>query len=164
MPVSAVLADDEVMLTIKPGQHGSTFGGNPLACAVAREALQVIVDEKLSENARERGEQLRGGLRSISERFPSVIGTVRGRGLLNAIVVPDDARDKKGQPFNAWDLCVGLKDARVAHGAPVGLLAKPTHGNIIRLAPPLVITEAQVITALAVIETVAERLVDGHRT
>lgn len=142
MPVSAVLADDEIMLTIKPGEHGSTFGGNPLACAVAMAALQVVVDEDLSAKAREMGEWLRQGLRDIASRNP-IITLVRGRGLLNAIVIDDTGHDDL-----AWDICMALRDK--------GLLAKPTHTNKIRLAPPLVITMEQVNDALNIIEGVLE--------
>lgn len=126
LPVSAVLADDEVMLTIKPGEHGSTYGGNPLACRVAIEAMKVVIDEQLAENASELGEILRSELRKIDT---GRIETIRGKGLLNAIVIREDEK------VNAWDLCLRLKEN--------GLLAKPTHGNIIRLAPPLVISREQ---------------------
>lgn len=126
LPVSAVLADDEIMLTIKPGEHGSTYGGNPLACRVAMEAMNVVLDEDLAGNAMRLGEILRTELRAIpSDR----ITAVRGKGLLNAIVI----REQDG--INAWDVCLRLKEN--------GLLAKPTHGDIIRFAPPLVITEDQ---------------------
>lgn len=126
LPVSAVLANDEIMLTIKPGEHGSTYGGNPLACRVAMEAMNVVLDEDLAGNAMRLGEILRTELRAIpSDR----ITAVRGKGLLNAIVI----REQDG--INAWDVCLKLKEN--------GLLAKPTHGDIIRFAPPLVITEDQ---------------------
>lgn len=138
LPVSAVLADDEIMLTIKPGEHGSTFGGNPLACAVAKAALQVILDEDLADNADRLGEQFRQGLRKIAERNP-MIQLVRGKGLLNAIVI-----DSEEDSSLAWEICLRFRDN--------GLLAKPTHGNKIRLAPPLVITESQVEESLAIIE------------
>lgn len=138
LPVSAVLANDEIMLTIKPGEHGSTFGGNPLACAVAKAALQVILDEKLAENAERLGELFRQGLREIAERNP-LVRLVRGKGLLNAIVI-----DSEEDSSLAWDICLRFRDN--------GLLAKPTHGNKIRLAPPLVITESQVQESLAIIE------------
>jgi ornithine--oxo-acid transaminase len=138
MPVSAVLADDEIMLTIKPGQHGSTFGGNPLACAVAREALQVVIDENLADNAAKMGEIFRKGLNDIAAKS-NLITLVRGKGLLNAIVI-DTSEDSK----LAWDLCLKFRDN--------GLLAKPTHGNKIRLAPPLVITETQIRKSLDIIE------------
>lgn len=126
-PVSCVLASSEIILTIKPGEHGSTFGGNPLACAVAMEALAVVKDEKMAENADKMGQLLRQRLVEIES---SRINAVRGKGLLNAI----DIRTKGG--VSAWDICLKLKD--------MGLLAKPTHDTIIRLAPPLVITEEQV--------------------
>jgi len=123
-PVSAVLADDPVMLQIRPGEHGSTFGGNPLACKVAMEALKVIVDEKLAENSDRLGKRLRAALNKLPK---DVVTEVRGKGLLNAIVINDK--------YDAWDLCLRLRDN--------GLLAKPTHGDTIRLAPPLILTEAQ---------------------
>lgn len=141
MPVSAVLADDEIMLTIKPGEHGSTYGGNPLACKVAMEAMQVLLDEKLAENAMKLGEILRHELGQIrSDR----VTTVRGKGLLNAIVI----EEKDG--IDAWDVCMRLKDN--------GLLAKPTHGDIIRFAPPLVINEAQLLECAAIIRRTIEAL------
>ncbi|WP_316840632.1 ornithine--oxo-acid transaminase [Pedobacter gandavensis] len=138
LPVSAVLANDEVMLTIKPGEHGSTYGGNPLACAVAQEALQVVLDENLSENANRLGEILRKGLEDIASRI-GVIELVRGKGLLNAIVI-----NCTEESDMAWDICVKFQEH--------GLLAKPTQGNKIRLAPPLVITEAQIKESLVIIE------------
>lgn len=143
LPVSAVLADDEIMLTIKPGEHGSTFGGNPLACAVAMAALAVVEDEQLANNAAVMGELFRSGLQKLHEQFPGVISVVRGRGLLNAVEVVEQADGR-----TAWDLCVALKD--------MGLLAKPTHGHIIRFAPPLVITEAQMRESLEIIERTLE--------
>ncbi len=138
LPVSAVLANDEIMLTIQPGEHGSTYGGNPLACAVAMEALRVVIDENLAENAARLGEIFRAGLEDIARRNP-VIKTVRGKGLLNAIVIDSDENSSL-----AWDICLRFRDN--------GLLAKPTHGNKIRLAPPLVITEKQIRTCLRIIE------------
>jgi ornithine--oxo-acid transaminase len=141
MPVSAVLASNEIMLTIKPGEHGSTYGGNPLACAVAIAAMQVVIDEKLSENAERLGEVLRAGLREIkSDR----VTAVRGKGLLNAIVI----QEKDG--IDAWDVCLKLKDR--------GLLAKPTHGDIIRFAPPLVINEEQLKECIQIIKDTIESL------
>ncbi|MBN8688951.1 MAG: ornithine--oxo-acid transaminase [Chitinophagales bacterium] len=134
LPVSAVLADDDIMLTIKPGEHGSTYGGNPLACKVAMSALQVLKEEKMTENAMLRGRQLRDGLTALQSEF---ISTVRGKGLLNAIVI------RHANPEAAWELCLALKEN--------GLLAKPTHGDKIRFAPPLVITEEQVNDAVAII-------------
>jgi len=134
MPVSAVLADDEIMLTIKPGEHGSTYGGNPLACAVAMTSLRVLKEEKMAENAAVRGEQLRKGLADLHSRHISLI---RGKGLLNAIVI--NHPDKEA----AWELCLQLKEN--------GLLAKPTHGDKIRFAPPLLITEAQINEAVTII-------------
>lgn len=134
LPVSAVLADDEVILGIKPGEHGSTYGGNPLACAVAIESLQVLKDEKLDQNAAKMGEILRSGLRKMDYKW---VSEVRGKGLLNAIVIDHDAG------ANAWDICVTMKNN--------GLLAKPTHDNIIRFAPPLVINEQQMNDSLTII-------------
>jgi ornithine--oxo-acid transaminase len=134
LPVSAVLANDEVMLTIKPGEHGSTYGGNPLACRVAMEALQVLKDENLAENAERLGEILRTELRAIPSKR---IAAVRGKGLLNALVIEPQ------NGITAWEVCLRLKEN--------GLLAKPTHGDIIRFAPPLVITEAQLRECIAII-------------
>ncbi|MCU0374466.1 MAG: ornithine--oxo-acid transaminase [Chitinophagaceae bacterium] len=134
LPVSAVLADDEVMLNLHPGQHGSTYGGNPLACAVAMEALQVLKDEKMAENATAMGELLRTELSALES---SHVHLVRGKGLLNAIVI--DHPDKEA----AWQLCLRLKEN--------GLLAKPTHGDKIRFAPPLIITKNQVMECVAII-------------
>lgn len=134
MPVSAVLADDEIMLTIKPGEHGSTFGGNPLACRVAMEAMQVVLDENLSENAAMMGELLRKGLKGIRS---GLMDTVRGKGLLNAIVI----RENNG--VDAWQVCMKLMEN--------GLLAKPTHGNIIRFAPPLIINQEQMEECIRII-------------
>jgi len=137
MPVSAVLADDEIMMTIKPGEHGSTYGGNPLACAVAMESLNVLIEERLPQNALKMGELFRAGLVKLSKQYP-LIKLVRGRGLLNAIVIDSDEHSKL-----AWNICLRMRDN--------GLLAKPTHGNKIRLAPPLVINEQQVKESLAII-------------
>ena len=131
LPVSAVLADDEIMLTIGPGEHGSTFGGNPLGCAVAMASLQVLKEEKLAENAEELGSYLRSELRKIDS---PLIRIIRGKGLLNAIVIEEKAQ------VTAAQICYGFKHR--------GLLAKPTHGHIIRLAPPLVINKAQIDQAL----------------
>ena len=138
MPISAVLCNDDIMLTIQPGEHGSTFGGNPLACAVAIAALQVIEDENLADNAMNMGELFRNGLRKIAERNP-IIQLVRGKGLLNAIVI-----DSEEDSEVAWNICLEFKKN--------GLIAKPTHGNKIRLAPPLVITKDQIDQALNIIE------------
>jgi len=137
-PVSAVLARDEIMLTIKPGEHGSTFGGNPLACAVATAALEVVRDEKLAENADRLGIIFRQRMRALQYKSDRVTA-VRGKGLLNAI---DIRETEDGR--TAWDLCLALRDN--------GLLAKPTHGDKIRFAPPLVITEAQLQTCCDIIE------------
>jgi ornithine--oxo-acid transaminase len=138
MPVSAVLADDEIMLTIKPGQHGSTYGGNPLACKVAVTALEVLKEEKMTENAFTLGEAFRERMGQLVERCELVNG-VRGRGLLNALLINDTP-----ESTTAWDLCVKMKDN--------GLLAKPTHGNIIRFAPPLTITEEELAACCEIIE------------
>jgi ornithine--oxo-acid transaminase len=135
MPISAVLADDDVMLVIKPGEHGSTFGGNPLAAKVAVAALKVLKEEKLSENAERLGKVFRDAVAGIKS---DMIELVRGKGLLNAIVI----KPKNGK--EAWDVCLKMRDN--------GLLAKPTHGHIIRFAPPLVITEEQVLDAVKIIE------------
>lgn len=137
-PVSAVLADEDVMNVIKPGQHGSTFGGNPLAAKVAMAALEVVKDEKLAQNAYKLGKRFREAMLELKEKTP-LINTVRGRGLLNAVQI-NDTQDSK----TAWNLCVALKDN--------GLLAKPTHGNIIRFAPPLVMTEDQLESCVQIIE------------
>ena len=134
MPVSAVLADNEIMLTIKPGEHGSTYGGNPIAAKVAITSLQVLKDEKMAENAAVMGEILREELKKINSLH---IAIVRGKGLLNAIVI--DHQNKEA----AWELCLALKEN--------GLLAKPTHGDKIRFAPPLVITKAQIIECIGII-------------
>ena len=134
IPVAAVLADDIVMLQIKPGEHGSTYGGNPLACAVAMKALEVIKSEHMVENSYKMGEILRAELAKLNSPF---IASIRGRGLLNAIVI------KHENPEAAWDLCLHLK--------ALGILAKPTHGDKIRLAPPLLITEAQIKEAVQLI-------------
>ncbi|MCI3938165.1 ornithine--oxo-acid transaminase [Chryseobacterium aahli] len=137
-PVSAVLANDEIMNVIKPGQHGSTFGGNPIACAVAIAALDVVEDEKLSERAEELGQLFRSEIEKVIEKS-DLITKVRGKGLLNAILINDTPESS-----TAWNLCLKLKEN--------GLLAKPTHGNIIRLAPPLVITEEQLLDCVKIIE------------
>ncbi len=140
MPVSAVLADNDIMLVIKPGEHGSTFGGNPIACKVAIAALEVIKDEKLTENAEKLGKIFREELSNIKS---DMIELVRGKGLLNAVII----KPKNGK--EAWDVCVAMKNN--------GLLAKPTHGHIIRFAPPLVINEAQIREAVEIIKkTLAE--------
>ncbi len=136
LPVSAVLCDDEIMLNIKPGEHGSTYGGNPLACRVAMEALKVLREEKLSENATAMGEIFRTEIRKLRQPW---VKDVRGRGLMNAIEVDPKAN------VNAWDICLKMKE--------LGVLAKPTHGHIIRLAPPLIITEDQLREACSKIHT-----------
>ena len=134
-PVSAVFANDDIMLCIKPGEHGSTFGGNPLACKVAMAALEVVKDEKLAENSERLGQILRKELEAIDS---DMITLVRGKGLLNAIVI------KSIDGVEAWDVCMKLRDN--------GLLAKPTHGDIIRFAPPLVMTEAQMMECIEIIK------------
>ena len=138
LPVSAVLADDDVMLCIKPGEHGSTFGGNPLACKVAQAALEVVIDEKLAEKAEDLGQIFRDQLEKRLGHL-NIVSKVRGKGLLNAIVI-NDTEDSS----TAWDMCISLRDN--------GLLAKPTHGNIIRFAPPLVITKEQLLECISIIE------------
>ena len=136
LPISAVLADEEVMDCIHPGEHGSTFGGNPLACVVAMEALKVLREERLAERAAELGELFRSELRAMNH---PLISLVRGKGLLNAIVINDP------DPDAAWNLCLRMKEG--------GLLAKPTHGDKIRFAPPLVITREQILNATDILYT-----------
>ncbi|MBX2845174.1 MAG: ornithine--oxo-acid transaminase [Saprospiraceae bacterium] len=136
-PVSAVLADDHIIEVIKPGQHGSTFGGNPLAAAVATAALNVVKDEKLAQNARKLGQRFRAEMQKLVDES-DLLTLVRGRGLLNAVVI-NDTPDSS----TAWDICLKLRDH--------GLLAKPTHGNIIRFAPPLVMTEEQLMDCVGII-------------
>lgn len=135
LPVSAVLASDEIMLTIKPGEHGSTYGGNPLSCKVAIASLQVLQEEELAQKADELGEYFREKIRQLNSPF---IKTVRGKGLLNAIVIEHPNKEA------AWDLCLQFKEN--------GLLAKPTHGDKIRLAPPLVITKEQLDESIGILE------------
>ncbi len=135
LPVSAVLADDDIMLTILPGEHGSTFGGNPIACKVAIAALEVIKDEKLAENAEKLGKLFREEIKNIKS---DMIELVRGKGLLNAVVI----KPKNGK--TAWDVCLAMRDC--------GVLAKPTHDHIIRFAPPLVINEEQILDAVSKIK------------
>lgn len=137
-PVSAVLSSHEIMLTIKPGEHGSTFGGNPLACKVAMAALEVVKNEKLSERAEELGKVFRQKMAELADKS-DLVKLVRGKGLLNAVVINDTPESS-----TAWDICVALKEN--------GLLAKPTHGNIIRFAPPLVMTEEQLLECCQIIE------------
>jgi ornithine--oxo-acid transaminase len=140
-PVSAVLCRDEIMLTIKPGEHGSTYGGNPLACAVTVAALSVVKEENLAENSEKMGILFRERMTDLIEKRPDLIRLVRGKGLLNAIEINTDEESE-----TAWNLCVAFKEN--------GLLAKPTHGNKIRFAPPLVISEAQMNEACDIIEKV----------
>jgi ornithine--oxo-acid transaminase len=134
MPVSAVLCNDDIMMNIKPGEHGSTYGGNPLACAVAMVALQVLKDEKMAENAEAMGQLFRDELAKMNS---PLIKTIRGKGLLNAIVM------NHSNPEASWHLCLELKNN--------GLLAKPTHGDKIRFAPPLSITKAQILECIEII-------------
>jgi len=151
MPVSAVLANDEIMLCIKPGEHGSTFGGNPLACAVAMESLKVIEEEKLADNSEKMGELFRTELRNLNH---PIIELVRGKGLLNAMVIKTNEETEHNWNTDgelAWNICLKMRDN--------GLLAKPTHGNIIRFAPPLVINEAQIKEAVNIIKTSIEESV-----
>lgn len=138
MPVSAVLANNEIMLTIKPGEHGSTFGGNPVACAVASEAIDILEDEQLAENAQMRGEELQDQLKHLQTKYP-IIREIRGKGLLCAIEINSDEES----PL-AWEICMELMKN--------GLLAKPTHGNKIRLAPPLCITSEEISMAVKIID------------
>jgi ornithine--oxo-acid transaminase len=140
IPISATLADDEVMLSIKPGQHGSTFGGNPLAAKVAIAALKVLIEEKLAENAFKLGNYFRAEVQKMVDEFEHLT-LVRGKGLLNAIVIKPAKSGK-----TAWDVCVSLKEN--------GMLAKPTHGNIIRFAPPLIITKDEIDFAISIIKKV----------
>lgn len=142
LPVSAVLANDEVMMNIKPGEHGSTYGGNPLACAVATTALTVLKEERMAENAEAMGALLRSELAALQSPF---IATIRGKGLLNAIVI------KHSNPEAAWDLCIELKEN--------GLLAKPTHGDKIRFAPPLLITKEQIMECVGIIGASLQKLI-----
>jgi ornithine--oxo-acid transaminase len=143
MPVSCVLANDEVMMLLKPGEHGSTFGGNPLAAAVTIASLEVIKEEKLAGNAERLGKIFRARMNALILKS-KMVTLVRGKGLLNAIVINDSPESK-----TAWNLCLKLKDN--------GLLAKPTHGNIIRFAPPLVMTEEQIHECCDIIEKVVIR-------
>jgi ornithine--oxo-acid transaminase len=144
LPVSAVLADDEIMLCLKPGEHGSTFGGNPLACEVAMAALQVVKDENLAENAQEMGILFRSKMQALIKKRPDLVKLVRGRGLLNGVVINDSETSK-----TAWNICMKLTEN--------GLLAKPTHGNIIRFAPPLVINKRQMLDCCRIItQTILE--------
>ncbi|OAV44614.1 ornithine--oxo-acid transaminase [Lewinella sp. 4G2] len=147
-PVSAVLADNAVMDVIQPGQHGSTFGGNPVACAVAMEALQVVTDEQLILNARTLGTLFRAEMQKLVDAYPALLKLVRGKGLLNALVINDSPESD-----TAWNFCLALAEG--------GLLAKPTHGNIIRFAPPLVISEDQLLEACAIIGRVVKSMAEA---
>ena len=138
LPVSAVLADDEIMMCIKPGEHGSTYGGNPLACAVAKTALEVIKEENLEQNAMEMGNHFRNTLEKLKSDT-NLVKLIRGKGLLNALVINDSETSS-----TAWDICIRMKDN--------GLIAKPTHGNIIRFAPPLVINREQIDESCQIIK------------
>ncbi len=141
-PVSAVLADREIMDVIRPGQHGSTYGGNPLACKVAMAALEVVDEEKLVQNARNLGNLFREKMQNLVDKFELFV-KVRGKGLLNAVIINDTPESD-----TAWKFCLALKEN--------GLLAKPTHGNIIRFAPPLVMTEEQLLECVSIIENTIE--------
>ncbi|NND04783.1 MAG: ornithine--oxo-acid transaminase [Saprospiraceae bacterium] len=143
LPISCVLAADEVMLSIQPGEHGSTFGGNPLACAVAIAALQVIKDEEMAQNAEKMGSLFRNRMSQLVKR-DSILNSVRGKGLLNALVINDSPGSE-----TAWNICLALKNA--------GLLAKPTHGNVIRFAPPLVISKQEMEESCTIIEQVINK-------
>ncbi len=143
LPISAVLADNEIIMNIKPGEHGSTYGGNPLACAVAIESLKVLQEENMAENADKMGALLREELLKLNSPFISVI---RGKGLLNAIVIEHSNADA------AWELCLSLKEN--------GLLAKPTHGDKIRFAPPLIITQKQILECVEIISDSLRELGD----
>jgi ornithine--oxo-acid transaminase len=144
MPVSLVLASDEIMNTIKPGEHGSTFGGNPLACTIAMEALRIVEDEGLAENASTLGKIFRARMKKLVQRF-DIIKLIRGKGLLNALEINDSEESE-----TAWNICIKMMEK--------GLLAKPTHGNIIRFAPPLVITEDQILDCCYIIEKAFEEM------
>lgn len=141
-PVSAVMSSNEIMNVIQPGNHGSTFGGNPIAAAVAIAALEVVKDEDLAENAYQLGELFRSEMNRYIEKS-NIVNLVRGKGLLNAIVINDDEDSD-----TAWNICLKLRDN--------GLLAKPTHGNIIRFAPPLVMTKDQLLDCIAIITRTLE--------
>ncbi len=145
MPVSAVLADDEIMLTIKPGEHGSTFGGNPLGARVAIAAMEALLDEDMIGNAERMGKRFRSEMQKLVDQYP-LLKLVRGKGLLNAVVINDHP-----DSTTAWELCMKMKEN--------GLLAKPTHGNIIRLAPPLVITEAQLLESINRFESALKQFI-----
>ena len=138
LPVSAVLANDDIMMCIKPGEHGSTYGGNPLSCAVAKAALEIVKDESLEKNALEMGEVFRNRLEKLKSKS-GLVKLIRGKGLLNAMVI-NDSEDSS----TAWDICISMKNN--------GLIAKPTHGNIIRFAPPLVINEDEINISCDIIE------------
>jgi len=139
LPVSAVLADDEIMMCIKPGEHGSTYGGNPLSCAVAKAALEVIKEENLEDNAMKMGEYFRSLMNDLAKKS-NLVNLVRGKGLLNAVVI-NESEDSS----TAWDICMKMKEN--------GLIAKPTHGNIIRFAPPLVITKEEIKMSCEIISS-----------
>ena len=141
LPISAVLADNEIMMQIKPGEHGSTYGGNPLACAVAMTSLEVLKSEKMAENAEAMGKLLRSELAKLNS---PLIKIIRGRGLLNAIVINHE------DPEAAWELCLHLRDE--------GVLAKPTHGDKIRFAPPLIINEKQILESVNKIDKALKKI------
>lgn len=155
-PVSAVLACDEIVLQVKPGEHGSTFAGSSLAAAVGDASLRVIIDEGLPANAVARGRQLRVGLERLIAAYPRILKGVRGVGLMTALDVHDVTHDGTGKKFSAYDLCCLLGDAPKHIGSPVGILCKPTHGQTIRLSPPLTISHQEIDVALDVLEKCLE--------
>lgn len=148
LPVSAVMCNDEIMLQIKPGEHGSTYGGNPLACVVARESVQVLIDEKLAENSQAMGELFRQRMTELQKEFSNVVTGVRGKGLLNAVIIAPQGKK------SAWDVCIALRNN--------GLLAKPTQSHIIRFAPPLVINKQQVEQGCDIIRNVIRDFAKGE--
>lgn len=160
-PVSAVLADDSIILLIRPGEHGSTFAGSPLAAAVGAAALRVVQEEGLCAAAVARGAQLRAGLAAAVAAHPALLARSRGVGLMCALDVRPDAVNARGVPVSARDISVALGEAPARIGAPVGLLCKPTHGDIIRLTPPLTISEAEIDLALQVLRRTLESVEAG---
>ena len=161
LPCSAILANRTIMDVFEPGTHGSTFGGNPLACAIATTALRVLQEEKLVENSAVRGEELRQGLTKLLMEFPHIIEVIRGKGLLNAMVIRKDAKNNLNQSITAWDICMA---ATRTTGSSVskGLLAKPTHSSIIRLAPPLIITKEEIQESLQILHSAVQRVAKGE--
>ena len=161
-PVSAVLARDEIVLQVKPGEHGSTFAGSPLAAAVGEASLRVIIDEGLPANAVIRGKQLRAGLERLVNTYPKILKSVRGVGLMTALDVSEDAIDGEGKSFSAYDLCVLLGDAPRLINSAVGILCKPTHGQTIRFSPPLTINEKEIDLAVHVLDRCLEIISKGR--